>query len=449
LDEKKVLILLFIVAFAVFSVFLVSKQSPDLLFSDEVFYYFQAVNISHGDFVWFDDTQPYFYPLFLSIFALVNFDVTLMRFSSAIFLSLASILLFVIVRRKFSFKESLLSFALFIFLGETIFYSSLLYTEALFIFLMLAGYFFYSRYIETEKKPDYYAFILILSLSFITRTAGFFLIIVYTAHLLMLKRHYDLRGFIVPFVFFVPYILLGGMNFIFEKTINAISVSDYFDFYRGVLIYSFFFAFLALISFSNSDSRTKLLKFSVLGYFLAMVLSSSILYHRYLFVAVPALVILISLFFFQLENKTGKFVFAAFIILNFAFACFYVYNYSFPADVNKYYFEESGCYNVESLYSSCEGKYISLPYFSQSSGSSCDYSFEINAESGYSEFVFGYPSNGIELYVDNKLVFDCSSGQIGPAFFPFNLAAGQHEINFTITNPNNIGGLGQLLLCNR
>lgn len=446
MEGKKVFVALFILALAAFSAFLLLRQSPAVLVEDEIFYYFQGEKITGGEFVWFENTQPYFYPLFLSAFHFMGLDVTAMRFSSAVFMALSAVLLYFFVRKHFSRRTALLSFFLFTFSIETMKYASLLYTESLFVFLALASFLFYSKFIGQGKRLDFAVFIALVSLAFATKTAGFYLLLVYGADLYRKGLKKEILWLAVPVLAFAPFIFMGGLKFIIEKTV-AVGVFSYFDLYYGVFAYGAFFSVLSVLGFFAKGKKSLELKLLVLGYFLLAVLSIKIIFYRYLFLALPLICALIAVKFVEVKNILPKAAMVVLIMLNFAFALLAASTYSPLGDGNRYFFAKDGCFEVKSFLDSCSGRTVETPHFSQPSHSECTYSASFFAGESLSRVYVSYVSDEIIVEANGQSVETPRAGVSTPASGTAVFPVGKNSLELWIRNNENIGGFGQVLVC--
>ena len=456
-------------SFIVFSLFIVANADPGILTGDEMFYYFQAQHLKEGEFFWFNHTQPPLTSLVLSIFPTAN-PIVLKVGYAALFLSLSCGVLFHLSRKIIGQKAAVVAALLFTLHKATLTMAGLLYTEAMFIFLLLLSFLiFYKLYFEKDQKTMTFIFFgMVMGLLLLTRVVGlmvpsFFLLFLLIQDYRLLRHRYWL-SFLIAGAALLLYFPLGtfsflqeksGSSMIFQNITGAMKLSTYYLTWSMVLL--LLLAFISTISQKERDQEKTIAVFMVY-YLLFLSAVTTLFFDRYLFVLIPFGSILAAKMLWQ---GRVKYIAGALMILTLAFTIHAAPHLPETFSQNYYLEVPSGCLDVSRFDYVCGHSSIAptgiaptsivpttitLPLFNLPPGQSCTLETNILLQEEYSYlYLVNLDDRGeITIYEDNLSI----QGNIyNSLIIPKALSEGPHHLRITITNDNNIGGIGQLLLC--
>ena len=171
LKKKLIWYAAFFVGFTLISIFFLPSFR---LFGDETFYWVQATAIrERGAFILFESTNPFLYPLLLSLFDKPH----VARLMNIIFIICTGFVLNILIERygkdKITLKDKHIYILLFLLFPLNLIYAISLYSEALFIFLFsLMLIYLHDFLYKPSWKMSVFTGILI-GLMVLTRLVGF------------------------------------------------------------------------------------------------------------------------------------------------------------------------------------------------------------------------------------------------------------------------------------
>lgn len=470
--------------FFLFYSFLIFQIPKDILYGDETIFWDQAQKISQGKFVNFENTQPLFFPLVLSLFLK---DLFLVRFLNSFLILASGLILFFIVRKNFN--NFFASIALFLFLSYlfSIHSAITLYTEAWFTFFLLLIFLFFEKFKKGENNLFLIFYGILLGLLLQSRVTGIWVLVFLFFYLFFqktLKKTHFISFFTALFIF-LPYFFLGGLKFLQEKgnLFSITSLENLLTFFLSQIFNSFYYLFpilpfflIGVISYFKTKEINPTIKFhfSFILFGLVLGLMITVQFSRYFYLIFPSIIIL-SIFglkesFIFLKTKFNK-VFVFFLIflslsLFFFFSVrveqlyspqkFYQQRYflkipSFCQEIKNFYLVKNikpkpGEEILEIKLAEKKEK-IELPFLNQPSFSLYLYFNEIKINKNYNFLVLSYLDDNSILFLNQK--------EIGSTFDPwrghiFEIKIEKEKnylLSLLIYNSINIGGIGQVLLC--
>jgi len=447
--------------------FVISGYAPeDRLTGDEIFYYFQAQHLRDGEFVWFADTQPYLYPLFL---ALTFFDdVTALRMANAAVMALAAVftgLLGARIAGRAGFWGAFLLFGLH---PRTLQLGTSLFVESLFMLLQAAVFLAYDAW-QGKEKPAWLSSLglgILLGLTLECRPVGFLLLppLALEATLRHGRKaipHLFLM-FSVAVLFILPYGVFHAHIFLGEKigeTSGRVLLRLWALLHEapGYLGLPVLVLLLGGAAWRLRIYRRPLVRFLFLYgilFFTVIVLFDRYIFLRHLYPLIMPLACLTvaPLPFLSARHRT---LFMGCIL---GVACWevgaglklqpvvYSNNYLFVSDPET----ALDVRDFEVIEGPEAGRNVSLPYFSQPNDSRVAYRAVVDTRHGYEAVVVSYAADYVKVRVNGVVV---QPGHEGSPFKPLviqvPLPAGRHVFDVEIRNEDNIGGMGQVLLATK
>ncbi|MEM2175322.1 MAG: hypothetical protein QXI58_06850, partial [Candidatus Micrarchaeia archaeon] len=93
-----------------------------------------------------------------------------------------------------------------------------------------------------------------------------------------------------------------------------------------------------------------------------------------------------------------------------------------------------------------ETQLIDLPKLDQPSNSKAHYYKTINLNDSISKIYVSFVDDYTELFIDKKYIAS-HSNTLKPAEISIILTKGSHDLEFKVENIENVGGIGQVMLC--
>lgn len=469
MDLKKNQFLLNKVVFFGFFVFLFSiliSLRTNILYGDEVFYWFQSREIFKSfKFVNFNNTQPLFYPLILA-FAPNPF---VGRLFNLFFILLAIYFFATYVNEYQIFNKKnqlarLLTISIFFFSPYTVFVGVSLYTEALFT-LILISLFWIKNHIYNNKHIFIYG--ILLGLLTEIRITGVWVLLFLAAYHLIKTRNLSLKNslpFFIGIAFLIPYIAIGGFSFIREKSHILSSI----DFYKKIVFsrsasLNFFLGPMKILlvigcltSFVKKNKEGVFHVIFITSFFLSSVFFLSF-FDRYWYILLPSIVFLSLLGIESINVTLKEKLFAKLLVFSFLIILqinFFIRNRQLinPDALlkNRYFLSTpKECQEIRTLklISSSDNRVVKLPYFTQPRKSLYIYQGIIIAKDSYYYLILNYLDDYGNIFLNNKKIAFYNN-PLDPAVIKIDLKKNEKVIlRLDVFNNNIIGGLGQILFC--
>ena len=450
MERKEIFFLICILAiiFAI-DVIIISHIPADKIYGDEVFYFHQALKIREGKFMNFQNTQPLLYPLFLSLF--INASPFFLRLLN-VFLLIISLVLLFYYSKRFS-NLALLVVLVFGFNSLILLLTSTLYTEILFFVFLFLSFIVFENIKNSKKILPWIGFGIILGLACQTRVTGLILFMFFLFYILLKDKFqfHHFLCFLTMFLVLLPWFLVGGWNFLIEKQIGS-----YFDIVgpiKSILKYWWpltpflFFGFYTAIKQKKEDLNMILL--FCLVCMVILISFTGVMFERHFSIVFPFLSIISIIGVEKIINKNYKkaikiivFVFLIFLLGFYIFFSFK--NFKTPDQVYSQHFYlkiPDNCIEIKKW--EVDGKMIELPVFDQQGEKI--YSTTIKLDKNYSKIVLLYADDYGRLNINNT--FFNFNDPFVPKVFKFDFVEGIWRIELMINNVINIGGIGQVLIC--
>lgn len=468
--------IIFIILQGIFAFVINSYFSSNRLYGDEVFYWFQSRAIRENfQFVNFQNTQPLLFPLILSFFNSLN----LARIFNSFLIILSSIIfIFYLLENLEIQKEKVLFYIsvillLFFVSPFTIFFALSLHTEALFTLFFILALLLFPKVIRVLEIKFLIIFGLILGLAMQTRITGLFLFFYFLFYLLITRQFKlnHLISFIIAILIFLPYLSIGGLSFVEAKASPTLALEDFTltiinRLYQGLY---FWWPFLILIFlgileiFKTNNDFGKFHFWFALSFFIFSIFIP-IFFPRYWFILLPSFIIFIYFGFQKLNQLFGERVY---ILIPLFLGLLLLQGYT---DLNNkalilpnlYYKNQyflrlpSDCFEIKELIAVPRNENenlrqfakISLPYFEQPVNLPLEYFFYFNSKKTYNFLVLNYVDDQYSLAINGEKIVDLKDGLWEPQLFEYRFLKDQpNTVNILVINHSNIGGIGQILIC--
>jgi 4-amino-4-deoxy-L-arabinose transferase-like glycosyltransferase len=465
--EKLIVSICFLLLFIFYFIliFLIPKNQ---IYGDEIFFYDQAKKIyERGEFVNFQNTQPLLYPLFLSLFYK---NIIVARLVNILLMLISSFLLFLCIRKNFDLKTALFGTLIFALNPLTIMLAVSLYTEALFTFLLLLSFLIFDKIKKSNSYIVWICFGILLGLLSEARVTGLLVALFFFIYA-TIKQNLKLQYFlslITAILLFIPYLALGGINFLFEKQMGV-----YFDFIKPIIFIGkflwpmFLFLFFGIYYKQEKNKKEFVLfhLFFVIAIFILLTSFTAILFERHLFILFPSLTIITAAGFYSLLKR--KKLLKIFIILLFLSCFFYFFIIFKLTKLPNQYYQQSfylqipkDCIEIKEVNATSNFKIINktlirnngisidLPYLNQPSGQTL-YFFKFLPKENYSHLILKY-ADDVGIVIINNTVIGHIEDIYREDIFEYNFTASEPvEIDILIENIINVGGIGQILICKK
>jgi hypothetical protein len=426
------------------------SSSPNLL-GDELFFYFQAQAIKQGKFIWFDNTQPMVFPLFLSFLPPAN--IYILRFSSIIFACIDVMLLYALGRRFFSASAGLLAGLFLLVHFETFRTNFLLFGEPLALMLCLIVFWYFAKILEqsTHTSSDPWFLGLVLAIFSLTKMqglifAGFFILALIVARKITIRE----AAFIgIPIIIFqLPYQLLHGATAISDKMAPSYLSVLYFPIWEFFKEQGLATALLTAVAIFG-PKRTKLgwsISWLIIWLLLTTAVTDRYPFPRHFVLLMPFIALNAAQAFWQSQSQER-------ILLG--LLCLFYIGQNAYTDLtkqiefgNRYVLnpQGGGCLEISTMHNACSDTEAKLPDFSIPSGRTCRYTADFEHEPGQFELRVNYLDDSGDLFVNQSRFHHDSPYSAAIHRVTFEKPGLQH-LEIEVYNYIAFGGIGQVLIC--
>ncbi|MEM2768672.1 MAG: hypothetical protein QXR88_01005 [Candidatus Pacearchaeota archaeon] len=458
LNKQYLFLILILVIVFLINLITILKIPKQILFGDEAFYFDQAAKIREGKFINFQNTQPLLYPSFLSIF--VGFNSTFLFRLVNLFLFIIALILFFIYSKKLfdNYLFSYIAMIIFAFNGMIMLLAVSIYTEILFFVFMLLCFMIFDKIEDENKIFPWLVFGLVLGLTLETRITGLFVAAFFLIYILIkndFKFHHFI-SFFLAFLILIPWLLLGGFKFLFEKQVGSyFRIIGPFSFiFKYWLPFLPFLLFGIYVAFKEKiELMKKILLFCLVCFIILISFGGFMMFERHWAIIFPFLSI-ISVKGFEkiikcLKNLRLNLFRIFFILLVISFFVFYFYinitNFKLPSSIysQKLYLQiPENCIEIKEW--KVNNKTVSLPVFDQKDRAV--YSNITTLEEKYNKIILFYTDDYGSIKINNTLIGEMHD-PLNPHIFYFNFTNESWKIDVEIINTMNVGGIGQVLIC--
>jgi hypothetical protein len=465
-------------------------KAPDhILLDDESIHFFQAKAMLRGDLIFFDRTNPYLFPLTLSIFS--NLPLIFLRIVPVFFMSLAVSVYFRLLQKNTDNIVAFFASCLLAFHSRIIEYAIQLYSEGLLLLLL---------FLSIDKlldilggKTSWKNFMLLglyMGLSLETKPlipiVPFFFV---GWILLRTKGAYKVQtgvAALLSIFLYLPYFLINGVTYLRDKFCPIFNIGEIirrmsFSIDHFGIIFTIFLC-VAIVNLLKKDfSQQKdvfkvFITFGILYvFFIVFVVFGSM--PKYFLLCLPAGTLLIAQFIFykSIKNNT-KFYFVSIYFILFLFSLLSSLRWIPAYDRNVHFLPGYNGRQLELentrqtyLYKNIprlldykpniakavdmreqnKSVQLKLPILDQDNYTIAKYEFDFYVPSKSFRFIFfSHISDKVRVLMDGK---ELTRDWAASTFFPFQinlnraLDIGFHQLTLYIFNETNIGGIGQVL----
>jgi len=480
----------FVFSFLFFGVVSILRVPSYILIDDEVFYLLQAKAIASGNFIWFDRTNPYLFPLILSAFVRLEF-LPFLRLIPVFFMAVSAGLYFSILNKYLNKTIALIAGLFFVSHPLVIEHAIRLYTEGLLFILLFLSLNKTLEIVEEDDSWKNFLFLgfymgLFLQVKAMIPLIPFFL----TGYIFIKSKYKNILKVIVSstvaLLIYFPYFLFNGIDYFQDKLHPVFNILEIIS--RGSLgveALGFSTTFLFVIALFLSLRKRKEKRGNILNIFLlfSSIYVFFILFvigfveSRYYILCLPIVFIFISRFIFydNLDNKKKNKIPIILSLLLFLLVSFssvsnlpkYSRNFHFLKDNKSNYVElryASQKYIYKNIFANddwipnftvvdkiinSEIKKVCLPVFDQEFHTIARYDFNFLTEKEFSYLFIAHVCDKARIFLDGKPILkDWGGNAFGPLQekFDYPLKPGQHVLTIDIFQGDNIGGIGQVLL---
>jgi len=438
-------------------VFIIIK-TPYVLTGDELFYYDQAQNLKYGTLSYFDNTQPFAFPLLLAGMGTSN--VIILRLINALIFVIGLYFIYKITKHFSNNSAGLLAILIAGLAKFSVQTSTLILTEPLFVLTAFAATWYFIKTLEQDTPRNYVLLGFWLILAVQTKITNLVLPIAFTLYILAYTpkkfTFKFLTTIIISLASLIPYLLLTKGKFLIEKVAieNTKILPDPVFFVISAIFY-FTIPFVLLVLFTaffyKIEEKEKILTTLALSYILLLFVSKTILFPRHLFPFFIFIMPLISISIIKQKERLkilGLIILSLFLIINIV---------TLPQlpefEENNYFFNiPNNCIELKDFMIQT-GENVAPPYFAQPTRTTYSYSTTFFTPVPVDVLSISYADDFIQkVTLDNKeylpnIDFVGSNYAIRFLRFEEKLQPGYHKLNIVIENTQNIGGIGQVLLC--
>lgn len=422
------------------------------LVGDEVFYFFQAQALLLGELRWFSETSTLLWPLVL---APLSFSPLAGRALSISLGVLLILFFFSWVQTRESKKFALVATLVLLSHPQLLAIFTSLYSEGLALLLIVGLFYLVEQYLDKFKsgRETRLAALSIGALFgclLLARFSAITLAVYPLARLLLnaggLRDKFRgglelVASLALGFCLLLLWLWYSGNNLFQIKTqgpdigliVQALEqLPSYFSTSLLVL------GCLGLVLHPRAWASKVMLASLLAG--LLTISSVHQLFPRYLFFLLLPLALTTA----QLLQKLPRSLIGAALILQLYFS-FTGWSYPGGGRWNRYFISFPGCKNIERVLGSCAPFNFRLPIFNQPNFSVCAYQFPAETLYANSFLYLAYVDDQGEVFVDGE--FKGNFSAFNPGIVDLKAAPGLAEVVVTVSNSINIGGLGQVLLC--
>ncbi|PIN81612.1 hypothetical protein COV13_00710 [Candidatus Woesearchaeota archaeon CG10_big_fil_rev_8_21_14_0_10_32_9] len=437
--------------------FFIIIKTPNVLTGDELFYYDQAQNIRGGTLSYFDNTQPFGFPLLIA--GLGTDNIMLLRlFNAAIFI-IGLYFLYKITAHLSNKSAGLLALLIAGLAKFSVQTSTLLLTEPLFVLTTFAATWYFIKTLDDNHTKNYLFLGFWLILAIQTKITNLVLPIAFALYILAYTPKKFTFKFIttltISLASLIPYLILTQGKFLVEKIAleNTEILPDPLFFIVSTIFY-FTIPFIILILFTaffyKLESKERILTTLALTYLVLLFVSKTILFPRHLFPFFLFVLPLISISIIKQKERLriiGLIIVSLFLIINIV---------TLPQlpefDDNNYFFNvPSNCIQLKN-FEIQTGENITLPYFAQPTKTLYKYTTTFFSDIPLDVISLNYADDFVaQLTLDRtdyvQGLLSGTSYSSKNFYFNNKVSPGYHTLSISIINSINIGGLGQVLLC--
>lgn len=466
-----------IFSFFIFIWYIYNNSNPQVLIKDEIFYYFQGKALEKFDFIWFENSSSFLLPFSIAILPIDN--ITALRILNALLMALSIYFFAKFVQEYVGALITGFSVFLIAINYQIIDVSHLLMSEPLyflFLFLFLRSYLssFSTKFTVIRQG-------VLAGFSILARVSGLNLLFFLAAHVLLTLKKENQRSItevlkigIISLVMVVPFLWITDFRTLLNKTAGFVGTGNRISMLLDVvwrffapvqLIYavSFLFALRGIIVRRNTIVNSFLLFIFV--FFVTLLFSGAYIFERYL--VIPVTFFYVILFYginHLFESRMNRYVATSLLFLIFASGSLYNL-FQKEAPYNMYYLNlpSKSCTELNEFRAGSSLEYRSTPDFSVPPGSQKTYMFifnikeksDLKSDLRKDQLVLSYISDSVDVKVKWKglTVFRQyqPSAWSRPYVFDLSEIPGdrKYELKLLIKNEWNIGGIGQVLLCDR
>jgi len=430
-----------------------ASKNANILTGDEVFYYDQGLNIREGKFVYFENTQPLLFPALISM--TFTEDVFLLRLIPLIASILLMYFLYELLSERFNKKTAIIAVVLLGFSKFFIHYSVTLHTESLFLLFLVLSLKYFFRSIEKGNLKYYILLGIFSGLAIETKIQGLAIPIIFSGYLLYYntRKFFDLKyilSLIISVVLLIPYMIVGGTKFLVEKSIMTRGLGEFsfsiVNLVSYTTIWLVLIVFLALF-FKRFNDKNKIIYIFPLGFLIFLLLPATILFTRHFIPIIPFACIIAADALISQKKLSLKILFGVLII------CYLISNIRIIPEIPRLYYQAyyldtpQGCQEIE--YWWYRGESIKMPFFEQESGTQEEYYAEFTAERDYDYIIVQFlDDHALYADVDNDFIEDYHPYPYSRDIFTTKITEGSHNVRIVVENVMNIGGIGQVMICN-
>lgn len=435
---------------------LIIIKTPQVLTGDELFYYNQAQNIKQGTLTYFDNTQPFGFPLLLAGFLTDN--IMLLRILNALIFTIGLFFLFKITAHLSNKTTGFIAILIAGLAKFSIQTSTLILTEPLFVLTTFASIWYFLKTLESNETKNYLYLGFWMILAIQTKVTNLVIPVALTLYILAYntrKFNYKLLITIgLSLLSFLPYLILTKGKFLAEKIIvdNLQIIPNPLLLIISTIFYftiPFFIMILFTAVFHEFREEEKIFTILSLTYIILLLASRTMLFSRHFY---PFFIFLIPLISISITKQKEIIRIIGFIIL----AMFIIINIvTIPQlpefEGNNYFFNiPNNCIELKD-FTTQTGNQVSLPYFEQKSMTVTTYKktffsdkpLNVLSINYVDDYVLNLNIDGYD-YISKEPV---SNPLQTSTFYLDTIPPGYHSLEISVINMQNIGGMGQVIIC--
>lgn len=457
-----------IIAFAIsFTVYLVTTllyAPADRLTGDEIFFYFQALHLRRFAWVWFEDTQPYLYPILLALSG--SDDVTVLRIISSALMATASLAVGTLAERWSGRTGFWIAWMLFSLHQRSLQMATSLLTEPLFAILQALFFIQIDRmYVSAESHArQHIAIGLLLGAALLTRTVALLFLPSLLILFLLRRQRVPLEHYcyaaISAILVAMPYYGGAAQVFLAEKLagnpadlhFNTSVITRELPRYFGIGVSTLLVLIAVRIPTSAAFKRQWPVFCFVFLTLVAIITVNRDFFPRHLFAIFVPVATLAAVLICHVRTSRAR---SALIFATMLFSSSSLVSgvRQSPYILSNNYFlstDSVSAYSIPSfeiVAGPSEHRNISLPYFDQPNFTEVTYRAHFSTTFPYDAIMLNYVANAARVSLDGAALTDAP---IASAYESIVLESpilpGLHQLDIAISSSNNICGLGQALL---
>jgi len=463
----------FVFAFIFYAAIVLFSVPGQILFDDEAFYYFQSKAVAYGEPAYFHKTNPYLFPYILS--GLSGLGPVTMRLIPAFFMSAALGVYYNFLRKNGDKVTAFIAPVLLAFNFRVIEFSVQMYTESMLIFFLFLSF---DKAVDIIRGKDAWKDYLMLGvyMGLLLETKAlipivplfFFAWLVIYAHGMNTAK--AAVSSVIAAAIYLPYFVLNGNSYFFDKFQPPADLAkiaqrvalcpEHFGIIFATVLVAAGFYFL------RSGYHKRNYVFNVMFYFTIIYLFFvifvvSYVFSRYYFLCLPLVVYIVARCISDMNSGGKAKRLLAVLIPVMLLASSLAGIGRIPGrDRNVHFLPGYSVRHLElrtakqtylcGMYSGAKATVRTLPVFDQENYTLAEYDFNFFVPGdGYRYIFFSHICDKIRIILDGKEpIIDIQCGPHSP--YQLNLSEplrpGRHKLQLYITNDNNIGGIGQVVL---